>query len=68
MSYTFGANAHIDFCSGFSPLYGKLSDIFGRKPMLSVAIFLFLLGSALCGAAQTFLWLAICLFSDLSVK
>src|SRR5882757_3493552 len=35
------------------PLYGKLSDQYGRKPMLYVAILTFLLGSALSGAAQS---------------
>jgi len=35
------------------PLYGKFGDQFGRKRVLQVAVVLFLLGSALCGAAQT---------------
>src|SRR6266550_476912 len=34
------------------PLYGKLGDVRGRKPLFIVAIVIFLLGSALCGAAQ----------------
>jgi EmrB/QacA subfamily drug resistance transporter len=34
------------------PLYGKLGDLYGRKPLLQVAIVLFLIGSALCGIAQ----------------
>ena len=34
------------------PLYGKLSDQYGRKPLLYAAILLFLLGSILCGLAQ----------------
>ncbi|WP_109125660.1 MDR family MFS transporter [Dyella sp. C11] len=34
------------------PLYGKLSDQYGRKPVLYFAIFAFLLGSVLCGAAR----------------
>lgn len=29
--------------------YGKLSDIFGRRPMLLIGITIFLVGSALCG-------------------
>jgi MFS family permease len=41
-------------------MYGKLSDIIGRKPLLFFAIFMFLFGSAMCGAAQNFAWLAIC--------
>jgi EmrB/QacA subfamily drug resistance transporter len=35
-----------------TPLYGKLGDLYGRKRVLQVAIVIFLLGSALCGAAQ----------------
>lgn len=33
------------------PLYGKLSDTFGRKPVLVAGIILFLVGSVLCAAA-----------------
>ncbi|RJQ77754.1 DHA2 family efflux MFS transporter permease subunit [Pseudonocardiaceae bacterium YIM PH 21723] len=36
-----------------TPVYGKISDIFGRKPVFIVAIGVFLIGSALCGAAQS---------------
>jgi EmrB/QacA subfamily drug resistance transporter len=35
------------------PLYGKLSDLYGRKRLFIVSIGLFLVGSALCGAAQS---------------
>ena len=35
------------------PLYGKLSDLFGRKRVFVFAIVLFLLGSALCGLSRT---------------
>jgi EmrB/QacA subfamily drug resistance transporter len=34
------------------PLYGKLGDIHGRRPMLIVAISIFLVGSLLCAVAQ----------------
>jgi EmrB/QacA subfamily drug resistance transporter len=36
-----------------SPVYGKLGDLYGRKLVLQAAIVLFLIGSALCGVAQT---------------
>ena len=32
---------------------GKLSDLFGRKPIYLAGIFLFIVGSALCGVAQS---------------
>lgn len=36
-----------------TPLYGKLSDLFGHRLFVFTAIAVFLVGSALCGAAQT---------------
>src|SRR6187397_1776998 len=36
-----------------TPLYGKLGDLYGRKIVLQGALVLFLIGSALCGAAQS---------------
>ncbi|QFZ16329.1 MDR family MFS transporter [Saccharothrix syringae] len=41
-----------------TPLYGKLSDIYGRKPMYLTAISLFLLGSLLAGIAGSMYQLA----------
>src|SRR5437868_6681945 len=35
------------------PIYGKLSDLYGRKRIILFGIAVFLLGSALSGAAQT---------------
>jgi EmrB/QacA subfamily drug resistance transporter len=34
------------------PLYGKLGDIYGRRPLFLIAISIFLAGSVLCGVAQ----------------
>ncbi len=34
------------------PIYGKLSDLYGRKPLLTIGIVLFLIGSALSGLSQ----------------
>src|SRR5690554_3049869 len=33
------------------PVYGKLADIYGRKPILIFGIIVFLIGSAACGVA-----------------
>jgi EmrB/QacA subfamily drug resistance transporter len=35
------------------PLYGKLGDLYGRKPVLQTAIVIFLVGSVLCGISQS---------------
>jgi EmrB/QacA subfamily drug resistance transporter len=34
------------------PIYGKLSDQFGRRPMMMTGVSLFLVGSLLCGLSQ----------------
>jgi EmrB/QacA subfamily drug resistance transporter len=41
------------------PLYGKLGDAHGRKPLFIVAITIFLAGSALCGLAQNMVELVV---------
>ena len=42
-----------------TPIYGKLSDLFGRRPLFVIAIVLFLIGSLLAGLATTMYELAI---------
>jgi EmrB/QacA subfamily drug resistance transporter len=41
------------------PIYGKLGDVFGRRPLLLAAIGIFLVGSVCCGAAQNLIELVI---------
>jgi EmrB/QacA subfamily drug resistance transporter len=41
-----------------TPLYGKLSDIYGRRPFYLFAISVFLVGSVLCGTASSIYELA----------
>ncbi len=36
-----------------TPIYGKLSDLFGRKNTLTVGIIIFLIGSSLCGLSSS---------------
>lgn len=36
-----------------TPIYGKLADLYGRKRMFIVGILIFLIGSLLCGLAQS---------------
>lgn len=40
-------------------IYGKLSDLFGRKPVLIFGIIIFLIGSLLCGFAESMTMLII---------
>jgi EmrB/QacA subfamily drug resistance transporter len=42
----------------FTPIFGKLSDIYGRKRLFMIAITIFILGSALCGLAHSMYMLA----------
>lgn len=36
-----------------TPIYGKLSDLYGRRPLLQAAIAIFMVGSLLCALAQS---------------
>ncbi|KAB2337726.1 MFS transporter [Cytobacillus depressus] len=40
-------------------IYGKLSDLFGRKPIIIIGIIIFLIGSILCGFASSMTMLII---------
>ncbi|WP_230419629.1 MDR family MFS transporter [Catenulispora pinistramenti] len=44
--------AYVLASTAATPIYGKLSDLFGRKPLYMIAIALFLTGSALSGLSQ----------------
>src|SRR5579871_3698479 len=51
--YTWVSTAYLLTSTVTVPIYGKLSDIFGRKPIFLFGIVLFLAGSALSGASQS---------------
>jgi EmrB/QacA subfamily drug resistance transporter len=51
--YAWVATAYLLASTVMVPIYGKLSDIYGRKPFFLLGMLLFLLGSALSGASQT---------------
>lgn len=36
-----------------TPIFGKLTDLFGRRPVFAAGLILFVLGSVLCGMAQS---------------
>jgi EmrB/QacA subfamily drug resistance transporter len=51
--------AYLLTSTAVAPLYGKLSDIWGRRSMLLAAVFLFVAGSALAAIAPNMLTLVI---------
>ena len=44
--------AYLLTSTAVTPLYGKISDLFGRKALFQIAIVLFLIGSVLSGLSQ----------------
>ncbi len=52
-SYSWVFTAYLLASTVSVPIWGKLGDIYGRRPLFLVAIPIFLLGSALCGVAQS---------------
>lgn len=51
--YAWLTTAYLVASTVMLPIYGRLSDIYGRKPVLMAGVALFLLGSLLCGLAPT---------------
>ncbi len=51
--YTWVSTAYLLTSTVTVPIYGKLSDIFGRKPIFLFGVVIFLAGSALSGASQS---------------
>lgn len=51
--YVWLTSAYLVASTVLVPIYGKLSDIYGRRRVLLVAIGIFLLGSLACGIAQS---------------
>lgn len=51
--YTWVTTGYLLASTVMVPIYGKLSDLFGRKPIFLIGVVIFLSGSALSGAAQS---------------
>jgi EmrB/QacA subfamily drug resistance transporter len=51
--YAWVLTAYLVTSTAAIPIYGKLSDYYGRKPMLIIGITVFLIGSAASGLSQT---------------
>jgi EmrB/QacA subfamily drug resistance transporter len=51
--YTWVVTSYLVTSTAVIPIYGKLSDVYGRKPLMMIGISLFLVGSVLSGLSQT---------------
>ena len=49
--YTWVVTAYLLSSTASTPLYGKISDLYGRRPVFQFAIITFLIGSFLAGAS-----------------
>ena len=52
--YSWAFSAYLLTSTTTVPLFGKLADLHGRLKIYHVSLVIFLVGSALCGAARTF--------------
>src|SRR5437773_6130534 len=50
--YTWAFTAYLLTATISGPIYGKLSDLFGRRPVLLFAVAVFLIGSLLAGLSR----------------
>ncbi|MEO6578057.1 MAG: MDR family MFS transporter [Candidatus Limnocylindria bacterium] len=50
--YVWAFTAYLLTATVSGPLYGKLSDLFGRRPIFLIGVGVFLTGSVLCGISQ----------------
>ena len=50
--YSWVVTAYLLASTASTPLYGKISDLYGRRPILLFAIVTFMIGSLLAGASQ----------------
>jgi len=52
--YAWVTTAYLLSSTVMVPIYGKLSDIYGRKPILVIGVLIFIIGSGLCGLSGEF--------------
>ncbi|KKY13852.1 putative c6 transcription [Diplodia seriata] len=59
-SITWAGASYLMGQTAFQPLYGRISDILGRKPVLLACIACLVVGDVLCGSARSAPWLYAC--------
>ncbi|WP_274649317.1 MFS transporter [Paenibacillus humicola] len=57
--YAWTFASYMIFSTVLAPIAGRISDLYGRKRVFAVGIVLFLLGSILCGSAQSMVQLVL---------
>lgn len=57
--YAWSFASYMVLATVVSPVAGRISDLFGRKKIFAAGILIFLVGSVLCGFAQTMLQLVL---------
>ena len=58
--YSWVVTAYLLSSTVSTPLYGKVSDLYGRRKVVTAAILVFLAGSLLAGVAQSMVQLILC--------
>ncbi|GMM43781.1 glutathione exchanger [Pichia kluyveri] len=53
------ASSYLLSCAAFQPLFGKISDVFGRKPIILICTICFFFGCLLCGIGNSLSYLII---------
>lgn len=53
LGYVWVGSAYLLGNAAVAPMWGKISDIFGRKPVLLASVAIFWIGSLLCGVATS---------------
>jgi len=57
--YSWVFSAYLLMQAVATPIFGRLADLYGRKPVFFTGVSIFLVGSILCGLAPNMIWLIV---------